>query len=78
MPNSNNSFNNLTMHGLASSHLQSVNNQAPQKSMASSPGKLLSYNASPPLLSNSVTNDKHPKIGLQSANINQTLQSLIL
>jgi len=73
MPNSNNSFNNITMHGLASSHLQSVNNQLPQKSLATSPGKLLSYNASPPLLSNSATNDhaqKHPKIGLQSANIN--------
>ncbi len=73
MPNSNNSFNNLTMHGLASSHLQSVNNQPLQKSQATSPGKLLSYNASPPLLSNSVTNDqaqKHPKKGLQSANIN--------
>ena len=69
------------MQPLASSHLQSVNNQPQQKSFASSPGKLLAYNASPPLLSNSVTYEpphKQPKVGLQSANINQTLQSLIL
>ena len=69
------------MQGLPGSHLQSVNNQIPQKSVASSPGKLHIFNASPPLLSNSVVNEqsqKHPKIGLQAANINQTLQSLIL